>query len=352
MPTVSYEHLYGLAVAIYEAAGASTETAQTVARHQVGANLAGHDSHGIQLLPTYIQRIDRGHIQPRMDPLVIRETPTTIFVNGQWAFGPVVSEFTMKRCIAKAREVGVAVGVVREQSHVGRLADYPLMAVREGFISIMTCDSGQSAKAVAPFGGRVARLGTNPICIAFPSELRGPVFIDMATSAVAAGKLQLYRTRKQRIPEGWLVEQDGKPATDPAAFYERGAVMLPLGGPEGHKGYGLSFAVETLASLLPGLGFGIDPQGRHNDGSFMLVVDPANFQPLANFKAQVTAFVEYLKDTPPAEGFTEVLYPGELEYRTEQRRRAEGIPVEEDTWERVAAIAKRFELKGLGAFKP
>ena len=119
MPTISYEHLYSLAVAIYEAAGASTETAHTVARHQVGANLAGHDSHGIQLLPTYIQRIDRGHIQPRMDPLIIRETPTTIFVNGQWAFGPVVSEFTMKRCIAKARETGVAVGLVREQSHGG-----------------------------------------------------------------------------------------------------------------------------------------------------------------------------------------------------------------------------------------
>jgi uncharacterized oxidoreductase len=218
------------------------------------------------------------------------------------------------------------------------------MAVREGFISIMTCDSGQSPKAVAPFGGRAARLGTNPICIAFPSDLPGPVFIDMATSAVAAGKLQLYRARKQPIPEGWLVEKDGKPATDPAAYYERGAVMLPLGGPEGHKGYGLSFAVETLASLLPGLGFGIDPQGRHNDGTFMLVIDPANFQPVADFKAQVSAFVKYLKDTPPAEGFKEVLYPGELEYRTEQRRRAEGIPVEDETWNKVTAIAERFGL--------
>src|SRR5262249_24799384 len=159
---------------------------------------------------------------------------------------------------AKAREMGVAVGVVREQSHVGRLADYPLMAVQEGFISIMTCDSGQSAKMVAPFGGRVARLGNNHICIAFPSELPGQVSSDMATSGVSACNMQLKRIRNQRIPEGRLVEQDGKPATDPAAYYERGAVMLPLGGPEGHKGYGLSFAVETLASLLPGLGFGID----------------------------------------------------------------------------------------------
>src|SRR3989442_3270700 len=153
MPTIRPDELSRLVVAIYEKAGASTETAQTVARHQVGANLAGHDSHGIQLLPTYVQRIDRGHIQPTQAPAIIRETPTTIFVNGQWGFGPVVSEFTMKRCIAKAREIGVAVGVIREQSHVGRLAAYPLMAVREGFISIMTCDSGQSPKAVAPFGG-------------------------------------------------------------------------------------------------------------------------------------------------------------------------------------------------------
>jgi uncharacterized oxidoreductase len=347
MPNVRYDDLYQLAVRIYEAAGTDRQSAETVARHQAGANLAGHDSHGIQLLPTYITRIDRGHIQPAKGPEIIRETPTTVFVNGQWGFGPVVSEFTMERCIAKAQQVGVAVGVVREQSHVGRLADYPLMAVRAGFISMMMCDSGQNVKQVAPFGGREARLGTNPICIAFPSDQPGPVFIDMATSAVAAGKLQLYRARKSPIPEGWLVEKDGRPATDPNSYYERGAVMLPLGGPEGHKGYGLSFAVETLASLLPGLGFGIDLQGRHNDGSFMLVIDPANFQPLGEFKTLVNDFVQYLKDTPPAEGFSEVLYPGELEYRTEQRRRAEGIPVEEETWGQVAKVAERFGLNDL-----
>jgi LDH2 family malate/lactate/ureidoglycolate dehydrogenase len=347
MPTVGYEDLYNLAVAIYEAAGTDRKSAETVARHQAGANHAGHDSHGIQLLPTYITRIDRGHIQPKLGPVIIRETPATVFVNGQWGFGPVVSEFTMERCIAKARDLGVAVGVVREQSHVGRLADYPLMAVQAGFIALMMCDSGQNIKQVAPFGGREARLGTNPICIAFPSNLAGPVFIDMATSAVAAGKLQLYRARGLPIPEGWLVEKDGSPATDPSAYYERGAVMLPLGGPEGHKGYGLSFAVETLASLLPGLGFGIDPQGRHNDGSFMVVVDPAGFQPLEEFKTLVDDFVRYLKETAPAEGFSEVLYPGELEYRTQQERGANGIPIEDDTWAQVTKVAERFGLSGM-----
>src|SRR5512132_231201 len=284
MPSVGAEDLTAFAIVAYEAAGTPPEHARIVATHQVGANLVGHDSHGVVLLPTYIDRIGRGHIVPVARPEILNESPTTLAVNGRWGFGPVISEWTMERLVAKAREMRIAGGTIREQSHVGRLADYPLMATRAGFIGLMMADSGQNPKAVAPFGGREARLGTNPICIAFPSDLPGPVFIDMATSAVAAGKLQLYRARKSPIPEGWLVEADGRPATDPNAYYERGAVMLPLGGPEGHKGYGLSFAVETLASLLPGLGFGIDPQGRHNDGSFMLVVDPANFQPLANFQ--------------------------------------------------------------------
>jgi uncharacterized oxidoreductase len=238
------------------------------------------------------------------------------------------------------------VGSIREQSHVGRLADYPLMAARAGFIAMMMCDSGQSTKLVAPFGGREARLGTNPICIAFPSDLPGPVFIDMATSGVAAGKLAVARARKQPIPLGWVLDKEGRATTDPNDYFN-GGIMLPLGGAEGHKGYGLSFAVETLASLLPGLGFGIDPQGRHNDGSFMLVLDPGAFMPGADFKGQVEAFVHYLKETPPAEGFAEVLYPGEKEYMTEQQRRRDGIAIEDDTWARITAVAERFGLASL-----
>lgn len=346
MPTVMADDLTRLATRIYEAAGTPSDIAQIVAQHQVGANLVGHDSHGVQLLATYIERIDKGHIQPTMRPLVVQETATTLFVNGQWGFGPAISEWTMDRCIAKAREMHVAMASIREQSHVGRLADYPLMASSQGFISMMMADSGQSPKAVAPFGGREARLGTNPICIAFPSDLPGPVFIDMATSAVAAGKLALARARQQPIPEGWLVDRDGRPTTDPNAANE-GGVMLPLGGPEGHKGYGLSFAVETLASILPGLGFGIDPQGRHNDGTFMLVMDPGAIRPVGEFKAEVEAFVKYLKETPPAQGFQEVLYPGEIEYRTQQRRQKEGIQVEDATWRRITQVAERFGLGDL-----
>jgi uncharacterized oxidoreductase len=341
MPTITADDLKAFAVAAYEGAGTPPEHAQIVAAHQVGANLVGHDSHGVVLLPTYVDRIDRGHIMPTARPRLLNETPSTLAVNGDWGFGPVVSEWTMERCIAKARETRVAAATVREQSHVGRLADYPLMAAKAGFIGMMMADSGQSPKAVAPFGGREARLGTNPLCIAFPSDLPGPIFVDMATSAVAAGKLNVARARKQPIPLGWLLDKDGNPTTDPNAQSE-GGVMLPLGGPEGHKGYALSFAVETLAAVLPGLGFGIDPKGRHNDGTFMLVIDPGAFSPADEFKAQVEGFVRYLKETPPAKGFDEVLYPGEIEYRTSQRRGREGIPIEDSTWGRLTEVGNRF----------
>src|SRR5438094_2415638 len=195
MPIVGAEDLTAFAIAAYESAGTRPEHAQIVVTHQVWANLVGHDSHGVVLRPTYIDRIGRGHIVPVARPEILNESPTTLAVNGRWGFGPVISEWTMERLIAKARETRLAAATIREQSHVGRLADYPLMATRAGFIAMMMADSGQSPKAVAPFGGREARLGTNPLCIAFPSNLAGPVCIDMATSAVAAGKLNVARAR-------------------------------------------------------------------------------------------------------------------------------------------------------------
>src|SRR5437899_10490606 len=191
MPRVGVEDLTAFAIAAYEAAGSPSEHAQIVARHQVGANLVGHDSHGVVLLPTYVDRIRRGHIVPGARPEILNESPTTLAVNGRWGFGPVVSEWTMERLVAKARETRLAAGTIREQSHVGRLADYPLMAAQAGFIGLMMADSGQSAKAVAPFGGREARLGTNPPCIAFPSDLPGPLFTDLAPPAVPAAQVDL-----------------------------------------------------------------------------------------------------------------------------------------------------------------
>jgi uncharacterized oxidoreductase len=196
---------------------------------------------------------------------------------------------------------------------------------------------------VAPFGGREARLGTNPIAIAVPSDLEAPFYLDMATSAVAAGKVLLAAARGEEIPEGWIVGSDGRQTTDPTQL-RKGGALLPLGGSEGYKGSGLAAMVEVLCGLLTGLGFGVEPTGRHNDGCFMAVFRVDAFRPLAEFKKEVAEFARYLKATPPAEGSSGVLYPGEMEHlRTQERRRA-GIDVEDATWSKLVALAGEYGL--------
>jgi len=149
---------------------------------------------------------------------------------------------------------------VFRQSHVGRLGAYPLMAAAQGVIGLATADSGRSAKAVAPFGGREARLGTNPISIEVPSDLEAPFYLDMATSAVAAGKVALAVARGKEIPTGWIVDKDGRETTDPTQL-RKGGALLPMGGSEGYKGSGLAAIVEVLCGILTGLGFGVEPSG-------------------------------------------------------------------------------------------
>ena len=343
MPNIAADKLQEIAAQLLQGAGASEDETAIISRHSIGANLAGHDSHGIILIPTYIDRIKRGHIVPGAPFEVVKETGATLVVDGHWGFGYVVSERAMQMTIAKARENGVAATTVFQQSHVGRVADYPLMAAEAGMIGMMTADSGRASKSVVPFGGREPRLGTNPLCIAMPSNLEGPLFLDMATSAVAAGKLNVAAARGAAIPEGWLVDREGNPTTDPNSLRQGGA-MLPLGGPEGHKGYGLSVMVEILSGILTGLGFGHDPSGRHNDGCFMAVFNVEAFRPLVEFKREITEFAQYLKSSPPAAGFTEVYYPGELEHLRTQRLLAEGIFVEDSTWQRLQSLAVEFGL--------
>ena len=344
MPTVPSERLRKIAARLLEGAGANGEEAAIISRHSIGANLAGHDSHGIIQIPTYIDRMQRGHIVSEAPFEIVRDSPTTAVVDGNWGFGYVVSERAMGMAIEKAKQNMVGVVTVSHQSHVGRVGDYPIMAANAGMIGIMTADSGRSAKSVVPFGGREPRLGTNPICIAMPSNLEGPLFLDMATSAVAGGKVALAAARGLPIPEGWIVDKDGNPTTDPNAMQQGGA-GLPVGGDQGHKGYGLSVMVEIFSGILTGLGFGHDPSGRHNDGCFMAVFNVEAFRPLEEFKREVTDFAQYLKNSQPAAGFDEVYYPGELEHLRTQRLRQEGISVEHATWEKLQDLAKEFGLE-------
>src|SRR6202045_63466 len=210
-------------------------------------------------------------------------------------------------------------------------------------IGLATADSGRSPKAVAPFGGREARLGTNPISIAVPSDLEAPFYLDMATSAVAAGQIALAVARNEEIPKGWIIDKEGRHTTAPKD-YRKGGALLPLGGSEGYKGSGLAAMVEVLCGLLTGLGFGVEPTGRHNDGCFMAGFNVAAFRPLQEFKREVTEFARYLKATPPSEGSPGVLYPGEVEHLRAQERAKGGIDVEDATWNKLRSLAKEYGL--------
>lgn len=343
MPTVTANRLREIEQVLLEAAGASKEEAEIVARHSVASNLAGHDSHGIIQIPIYIDRIRRGHIMPGAPIEIVSETAATTVVDGHWGFGYVVSERAMEITIEKAKKHGAAAATVFRQSHVGRLTDYPVMAAEKGMIGMMTADSGRSAKNVVPFGGRKRRLGTNPLCMAVPSDLDGPLFIDFATSAVAGGKISLAVARNQPIPEGWIVDKDGNDTTDPNDLADGGA-QLPLGGSEGHKGYGLSVMIEILSGILTGLGFGHDPSGRHNDGCFLAVFDVSAFRPIEEFRREVTELAQYLKDTPRAAGFDDIYYPGELERMRTTQLEVDGITVEDATWGRLKELALEYAV--------
>src|SRR3954453_5563948 len=195
MPIVQADRLTRISAALLRAARASEEEANAVAIGCVNANLAGHDSHGVNAIPTYINQIKAGHIIPGAKWTMGQESTTTTVIDGHWGFGFYVNAKAMELTIEKAKTANVAACTVFRQSHVGRLAASPMMAMREGMIGIATADSGRSPKHVAPFGGREARLGTNPISIAVPSDLDAPFYLDMATSAVAAGKIQLAVSR-------------------------------------------------------------------------------------------------------------------------------------------------------------
>ncbi len=343
MPKLRAERIREIGEALLIASGASAAEAETVMRHCVNANLAGHDSHGIIMIPNYIERVKVGHIVPGAPWNIVQESPTTTVVDGNWGFGYVANERAMKYTIEKAKTANVAACTVFRQSHIGRLASYPLMAVEAGMIGLIAADSGRSPKHVAPFGGAEARLGTNPISIGVPSDLDGPLVLDMATSAVAAGKIGLAVARGQQVPEGWIIDKDGKQTTDPTQ-HRKGGALLPLGGSEGYKGYGLAVMVEILCGLLTGLGYGVEPTGRHNDGCFMAVFNVAAFRPLAQFKQEVAEFAQYLKDTKPAEGFSRVYYPGEVEYEKEKDRQANGIEVEDATMQKLAGLAREYGI--------
>jgi len=340
LPIFRADQLRGISSTILRAAGASESEAETVAKFLVGANLAGHDSHGVIRIPQYVKRIKDGMMRPDASFTIVRESPATALVDGNWGFGQVVGVKAMNLAIAKAKECGAGVVGVFNCNHIGRLADYPLIASSQMMIGLTIVNASPQ---VAAWGGRSKVLGTNPICVSIPAR-GSPILLDMATSVVAEGKVRVRRNRGERTPEGWLVDKEGRPTTDPEALYTGGA-LLPFGGVVGYKGYGLSLVVEVLCGVLTGAGFATSKGFKGGNGVIMGVIRVDSFTPLDAFLMRVEDLVKSVKSSPLAPGVQEILVPGEPESREERRRLERGIVVEDRTWSEILGVAKDLEAE-------
>jgi uncharacterized oxidoreductase len=330
------DQLEALATRIFAALGVPVGDAAWVARLLVRANLRGHDSHGVIRVPQYAGSIRKGDTNPRPAMQVLHETPTTAIVDGDLGLGQVVARRATEVALEKARRQGLAAVGVRRSNHIGRLADYVELAAEQGYVGLIWANA-PTAPSVVPHGGTSRRLSTNPLAVAIPGPGGGvAISVDMATSIVAEGKVRVKRNRKERLPDGWAIDPDGRPVTDSEGFYgPPRAGLLPAGG---HKGTALGLIVEVLGGILSGEGAIGDRTGPVHNGTFLVLVEVARFLPLLDFTGQVTDLVRFVKSATPAAG-GEVLVPGEPEARSEAHRRAHGVPVEAETWRQIEEIA-------------
>jgi uncharacterized oxidoreductase len=335
--------------------GADADIAEELARHLVGSNLAGHDSHGVIRVPQYVGEADQGLIVPPARPVLAREGPVAGLVDARRGFGQHSTMFALEWAMARAKQHGVAMVAVRHSTHIGRLGEYAERTATEGLIGLVTVGAvGEGIGGVVPFGGRTRFLGTNPWALSVPGRRRHFIF-DAATSTLAEGKVRVARAAGKVLPPGAIVDPDGRPSRDAEAFYAGGA-LLPLGGAlAGHKGYGLGLASALLGALgmigdaEPTLVGAAPPEVADSRGRiagvFLEVVDPAAFGDPASYARLVDEALEAVKRQAPADGVAEVLVPGEPEERSRARRSHEGIPLPAATWAELGKVAARFGVE-------
>jgi len=323
--------------------GVDEDDAEIVSEALVMANLRGIDSHGVVRLYSYVERILRGLINPRAKPQVVRDLGATCVLDGNNGLGHVAAMHAVRIAVEKARKYGVGVVGVKNANHFGMAAYYGIKIAENKMIGIVLSNA---PPAMAPWGGKVARLGTNPICIAFPFEEGFPIVLDMALSVVARGKIRVAALRKERIPEGWALDEEGKPTTDPEAALR--GTLLPIGG---YKGYGLAVAVDILSGILSGSAYSIlvraldDYSGPSRTGFFIEAINVEHFRSYEEYLEDLRKFVKIIKETPKASGVTEIYLPGEIEANTAKRRLKEGIPLGKETLDLLKKTAIRLGMK-------
>jgi uncharacterized oxidoreductase len=320
---------------VMRAGGSAPDEADTIARRLVDANCVGHDSHGVIRVSKYLEWVREGWLRPNQQPSLVMDSEALAIIDGNRGFCQVIGEFAARLGIAKAAKRGIAMIGLRNCGHLGRVGDWAEMAAAGGQVSLHFLNTS-GAQRVAPYGGRDRRLSTNPISIGVPVEDGDPVILDVTTSTVAEGKLMVAMNKGERVPEGWIIDRDGAPTTDPKAFYDGGA-LLTVGA---HKGSGLSIVTDLLAGAVstgrssdPG-----DPVLRNN--MLSIYIAPRVYAPDGSVTAEARRLVEWVKASPPVKADEPVLAPGDVERRTRAERRMHGVPIDDKTLSDLLAAAR------------
>lgn len=318
--------LQAFSCGILQSAGLRDADAAMIAKDLVKANLRGLDSHGVARLPMYVNRIQRGVVNPRPDIVVERKTAAVSLVDGDDGMGLMAAHRATDEACARAFEVGIGLVGVRRSTHFGMGALYALQAIEKGFVSMIFTNS---SPAIAMWGGRTTFLGAAPLAAGIPGSSHPPYVMDMSMTVIARGKIRLAAMRGEAIPEGLALDSEGRPTTDAAEAFE--GVCLPFGG---IKGSVLATLMDLLAGAFTGANFAGDVKNLYFDhsepqnvGHLIFAIRPDLFMALDAFESRMDTFYERIKALPRAEGCEEVLLPGEPEARREAVLLREGIPV-------------------------
>ena len=336
--------LLEFATSVYAAVGMPQADAHLAADTLVQADLWGHQSHGVMRLSWYVARLQAGVCDPVAKPKFIVDAGALAVIDGQDAMGQVLTAHAMQDAIRRAKAHGIGAVGLRNSNHFGTAMYFTLMAARAGCVGFL---STNASPAMAPWGGRKKAVGTNPWSWAAPAGNLAPMVLDIANTGMARGKIYLARQKGQPIPLGWALNAAGAPTTDAAEAVD--GIILPMAE---HKGYAIAVMMDMLSGVLTGSAFGAAVHGpyqtdhRSGAGQMMIVLDISAMQPLAEFGERMERYVDELKSVPLAQGFTEIVYPGELEARNNAKNRAEGLILPDDT---IADLRKTGELYGVSA---
>lgn len=341
MPTMKAEQLKRLGVALLDALGSPHERSAWVIETLIRANLAGHDSHGFMRLLQYSEFLRDGFIQPANDVATLRESGGAALLDAQRTWGQVAARAAMERAIDLAARNGISMVALVNCPHIGRLGEYVVMAAERDMIATAFVNSQTGGDgSVAPWGGIEGRFTPTPLAFAAPSGLDFPVLVDITASVMPEGKIRDHLFRGAQLPENVIIDAAGRPTRDAKDFYGPPAgSLLPLGGPVGHKGYALGVMIEMLAGGLSGAGYVSEDATTHGNGVLFQVMNIEAFEDIAAFKRRTRELIAHVKSARAGDGVDEVLFPGEPEYRTAQKRRREGITLPESLWREITALA-------------